>query len=389
MNARDLAEIKRRLNPDHRNPTVIQGCYINSDGTEISRFTKPVGMLSQEENEKYMMLFKKVLTGTMGQNLLNIDFTTEQVESSQEYEVLVELCDSALQNEHALDFFYQKATTHVQAQREQQAQSVDAAQNASNYLVLLMHDGYDVPYRDQNGDIDRERSEALFSFVLCCICPVKQSKPALTYLASEGDFHSRPSDWVVGMPDLGFMFPAFEERGANINRAVFYTRNAEDLHDAFIQAVFAAQVQMTAGEQKETFQTILQETLADECSLDVVQTVHETISTMIAEQKADKTAEPLTLSKLEMKKVLEESGVSEEKTAAFEEKYEATFGEKASLPAVNMITPKQFKVETPSVSIRVDPEHRDLIETRMIDGKYYILVLADGEVEVNGMRLTK
>lgn len=388
MNPRDLSEIKRRLNPDRRNPTMLQGCYIAGDGSIISRFTSPIGMLSQEENEKYMALFKKVLSGTMGQHLLHIDFTTEQVESGVQYELLTELVESGLKNESALDVFYQGMVHYVLALRDAQAQSVDAAQAASNYLVLLLHDGYDVPYRDQNGEIDRERSDALFSCVLCCVCPVKQNKSALTYFAAEGEFHSRPSDWVVGAPDLGFMFPAFEERSANINRALYYTRDPEDLHEAFVQTVFAADIQMTAGEQKETFQSILQETLADECSLDVVQTVHETIRTMIEEQKADKTAEPLTLNKNEVKRVLEESGVSETKAAAFEEKYAETFGEKTALPAVNMVTPKQFKLDTPSVSIRVDPDHSDLIQTRMIDGKYYILVLADGEVEVNGMKIT-
>ena len=121
--------------------------------------------------------------------------------------------------------------------------------------------------------------------------------------------------------------------------------------------------------------------------MDVVQGVNETLRTMIEEQKADKTAEPLTISAPEVKKVLEECGVSPEKAAAFEEKYEESFGERAALPAVNMVSAKQFKVSTPSVSIQVDPEHADLIETRMIDGRRYILVLADGDVEVNGVKV--
>ena len=80
--------------------------------------------------------------------------------------------------------------------------------------------------------------------------------------------------------------------------------------------------------------------------------------------------------------------MSQEKQAAFEERYAESFGEQAAIPAVNVVAPKQFRIDTPNVSIKVDPEHSDLVETRMIDGRYYIVILADGDVEVNGMRIS-
>ena len=144
---------------------------------------------------------------------------------------------------------------------------------------------------------------------------------------------------------------------------------------------------MPAVEQQETFQTVLQEALEDECSLDVVQAVHETVRTRLEEQKADKTAEPLRLTKQDVKEVLESCGVSEERAQVFEDKYAEAFGAYTEIPAVNVVAPKQFNISTPSVSIKVAPDRSDLIETRMIDGKCYILVLADGEVEVNGVNV--
>ena len=183
------------------------------------------------------------------------------------------------------------------------------------------------------------------------------------------------------------MYPAYEERAANIHRAMYYTRSAGDLHEAFVQSVFNTSPMMPAPEQKETIAAILQESLAEECSLDVVAAVRDTVCTMIEETKADKGAEPLALSGSDVKHVLESCGVSEEKQAAFQERFTEAFGETAQIPAVNVVPTKEFKVTTPSVSIRVDPERSDLIETRVIDGKYYILVLADGDVEVNGMKI--
>ena len=389
MNQRDMAEIKRRLNPEKRNPTIIHGCYATHDGRIITTFVKDVYSMPQDENEKYMAIFKKVLSGTHGQNLLPIDFTYDQVIDSDEHRLLTALRSTQLKDEDAIETFWLRMVEYLKAEHQATAQSVDDDQKMGNYLILLMHDGYDLPIRTGNDELDRERSTEMFSYILCAVCPVRQTKTELSYFAADSDFHSKAADWVASAPDLGFMFPAFEERAANIHRAVYYTRTPNNLHDDFIMAVFRKELMMTAEEQKETFQSILQETLADDCSLDVVQAVQQTVCTMIEERKADKSAEPLALTGMDMKQVLVDCGVPEERSAVFEEKFTESFGQQAQVPAVNMVQPKSFKVQTPSVSIQVAPENSGLIETRMIDGKYYILVLADGDVEVNGMRINQ
>lgn len=387
MNPRDLAEIRRRLNPDRRYPTVIRGCYVSYAGDIISSFAQPVFHLPAEENEKYMALFKRALSGTPGQQLQEIDFSAQQVMEGEEHKLLCELRESGLTDEEAVSAFYERVIAYIKATSPAEAQSVTEQQNAANYLILLLHDGYDIAFKDANGETDHEQSTDVFSYILCCVCPVKQTKPALTYFTTESEFHASLGDWVVSMPELGFLFPAYEERSANIYRALYYSRNVADLHDAFIENVFGSELPMPAPEQQETFQNVLQAALEDECSMEVVQAVHETVRTRIEEQKADKSAEPLRLTSSDVKEVLESCGVSMERAAAFEDKYSEAFGEYTEIPAVNVVTPKQFLVNTPSVSIRVDPERSDLIETRVIDGKPYIMVLADGEVEVNGINV--
>lgn len=387
MNQRDLSELKRRLNPEKRNPTVLRGCYVDYAGQVLSSFAQPVAHLPAEENEKYMSLFRRVLSGTAGQNLQDIDFTAAQVMQSEEHRVLCAMRESGLTDEEAVTAFYERVIASIRAVSPADAQSVAEQQNASNYLILLLHDGYDVAFKDANGETDSDRSTDVFSYLLCCVCPVRQSKPALTYFSDEREFHNRLAEWTVGSPDLGFLFPAYEERSANLYRAQFYTRDSAEAHEAFIQNVFGTELPMPAGQQQESFQTILQDALADECSLDVVQAVHETVRTRLEEQKADKNAEPLCLSKEDVREVLTGCGVSQERAAAFEDKYAEAFGAYTEIPAVNVIAPKQFEVSTPSVSIRVDPQRSDLIETRMIDGRCYILVLADGDVEVNGVNV--
>ena len=381
MNQRDISQIKRRLNPEQRNPTMIRGCYVSADGRVISAFAQPVFDMPQEENEKYMALFRRALSGTIGQNLLSIPFSPSQMMDGEQHGLLRALRDSALKDEGVIESFYQRVIEYIQSAGPAPS---DSGEKEQNFLILLMHDAYDLPYRDASGNADPDQSTQVFQYLLCCVCPVKRTKPALSYFVAENEFHSRDTEWVVSAPDLGFLFPAFEDGGANLASALYYTRDIADTHEAFAQSLFGASL-IPAAEQKEAFQGILADTLAEECSYEVIQAVNETVSQMIKEQKADKEAQPLKLDRQGIAAILDECGVSKARTQAFEQQYDAAFGEFSQLDAVNILSPGQLQVKTPSVSIKVAPENSNLIETRIIDGRKYILILADGDVEVNGV----
>ncbi|MBR6030223.1 MAG: DUF4317 domain-containing protein [Clostridia bacterium] len=387
MNARDYAELKRRLNPEHRSPTVIRGFYFTPDGDLVSSFAEDVRTLPEDTLEKYMSLFKKTLSGTYGQQLLPISYGAAASETDEAHERLMALCRSGLKDESSLDSLCQSMVEAIHRKREADAQSVDAARKADSYLALLLHDSYDVPYRTHGDELDPERGSEVFSWILCCFCPVRQQKPVLSYSGQTGVFRVQDALYAVAAPELGFMFPAFEERAADIYTAMFYTRDTADTHDAFVRSVLGSEIRMPADEQKQTFSDMLATTLEEECSMDVVQAVHDKVSGLIRQQKEDKHAEPLQMTGRDMREVLEECGVSPARSEAFEREYGEIFGSHAELPAVNMVSTGAFKVSTPSVSIKVDPDHSELVQTRIIDGQRYILILADGDVEVNGVNV--
>ena len=372
MNKKEIAEIKRRFSPDHHNITCIRGCYVNQQGEVISSFSRsPIGM-PKEEAEKYLALFKRTLSGTQGQNLVDIDFSPDQVMHGREHQLLMELKNTALKDDGAVEEFFLRLR--------------DSLRPADHYLILLMHDGYDVPYRQADGSRAEEGGE-IFRYILCSICPVKLTAPSLAYDAGENDFRSKEADWVVGAPEMGFLFPAFEERAANIYHALYYTRDTSLAHEDFVSAVFGTPPPMPAALQKEAFQAILQETLQEDCSYEVMQAVHDQVMEKLEEQKADKHAEPLKITKFDVTDMLQECGVAPEKRAAFEEKYDQQFGGQAAISAVNIVSPRQFELRTPSVVIRVSPDRSDLVETRLIDGHPYILIRAEEGVEVNGVNV--
>ncbi len=372
MNTKEVAEIRRRFRPEKSNITHVRGCYVNGEHEIISQFSQSLALTPQEESEKILAVLKRTLSGTLGKNLIDIAFTTQQVVESAEHKRLMDMRNSALNDEDAIQAFYQKVIGSV---------SLDG-----HYLILLAYDTYDVPYRSKDGERQEEVSSEVFSYFVCSICPVKLTQPALSYFANDNLLHNRTADWIVAPPELGFLFPAFDDRSANIYNALYYSRDLGENHKEFVDAVFHSEIPMPAAEQKETFQSILEETLSDDCSYEVVQAVHEQLRETMEEHKASKEPEPPTVSKETIRNVLEVCEVSQEKMAAFDERYDAQFGPQADLSPCNLVESK-LEIRTPDVTVHVNPERSDLVETRVLDGKKYILIRAEDEVEVNGVAI--
>ncbi len=373
MTEKEIAEIRRRVRQDKSNISRILGCYVNEQGEIISTFDQSLGLMPPEEQERYLALLKKTLSGTAGKNLIDISFTTQQVMDSEEHKRLSALRKTALKDGGAVQEFYERVIRSLKLE--------------GNYLILLANDNYDVPYRSTDGEKQQDASSEVFSYILCSICPVKLTQPELSYFTAEKEFHNSRVDWVVAAPELGFMFPAFDGRAANIYNALYYTKDVSESHLEFIDEVFHTEVPMPAAEQKATFESVLSNALESECSFDVVQTVHEELCGMIELHKESKVEEPLVISKNQVKIMLQSCGVSDAHINTFAEKYDTEFGEEKAISPRNIIDNKKFEIRTPDVVITVNPEKSDLVETRVINGTKYILICANEGVEVNGVNI--
>lgn len=371
MNEKEIAEIRRRYKPDKSNISVIKGCYVNEKREVVSEFSQSIPLMQEEESEKFLGILKKTLSGGLDKNLINIEFSTKQVLEGDEHKLLMALRDSALQDEGAVHALYERIMQTVTLE--------------GNYVILLAHDVYDVPYRSRDGERQDDASSEVFSYVLCSICPVKQTKPALSYFVYENEFHSREADWVVSPPELGFMFPAFDDRTASIYNALYYTHNIKETQQPFIDVIFNAEVPMPAAAQKEAFQTVLSNTLAEECSLEFVQAVHTQLNEMIEEHKVNKEEEPLMITKDTVRNMLRANGATDESITAFEEQYDSEFGAETNLSPKNIVDTRKIELTTPNVTIQAKQGCENLVETRMIDGAKYILIRAEDGVELNGV----
>ena len=371
MNKKEISELSRRFKPEKANIGRVYGCYVNSSKEVISYIDESVALMPQEEAQQYLTILKKTLSGSLGRNLTDIVFSTEQVAGSEEHKLLMELRDDRAD---ARQSFFHKVID-----------SLDMGDN--NYLILCANDVYDVPYRG-HGDVDKSaqeyasgESDQVYRYFVCAVCPVKDGKLELGYFVGENEFHNCLAKQIVGAPELGFLFPAFDNRTTNIYNALFYSRKPDEMHYEFIEGIFHTDLAMTPAEQREAFESILSDSV--DCSMDIIRSVHEQLSAKVAEHAESKKEEPLTVSCGDISSILADCGVNEEQLSAFQKSFTERFG-KVLLNPENIVDTRHFEVKAGDVTITVTPEQSFLIETREVNGRKYIMIPADGGAELNG-----
>jgi hypothetical protein len=331
MNKKDVFELKSRLKKTGCTFTKMCGCYVNANKEIQLNFNETFLNLDDEEFYKYLDIAKKTLSGTIGNNLLELNFPLEEEKEGGKQQFLMGLRESKLKNEGLLETFYQLI--------------IDSYDYAGNYLILVFHDAYDVMTKTtDNSKLDE--SEEVYEYLLCAICPVALSKPGLGYLENENKFGPRNRDWVVAAPETGFIFPAFTERSTDIHAVMFYTKDAVEPHKEMMELVLGCPVKNTATEQKNTFHSIIKNAINDtEKSSKIIVDIQESLSQMVEEQvvNTDSSEEPVLLTNEYVQDILEESGLPEEITAKIETAYAENFGEEP--PAIDYLIDKKVLAE--------------------------------------------
>lgn len=367
----EISELKKQFTHENCTITKMCGCYVDGEKEIKTKLSESFLCLPEEETHKYFEIFKKTLSGTIGKNLINMDFpTTEEFEGGTQ-EFLLKLRDSQLKDETLVEEFYDKV--------------IGMYVHTGNYLILLVHAAYDIPGKTGDQIMMEDASDEVYSYILCSICPVELSKPGLSYNTDENQFRKRIQDWVVGLPSHGFLFPAFNDRSTDIHSTLYYSKNPEELQEGLVNQLLGCEVPLSAGGQKNIFQTLVEETLGEDCDYEIVKNIHENLNEIIEINKD--APEPVTLDKREVKTLFKDSGIDEEKLVNFDKSFEEMTGEHMSLLATNVASTRVFEVKTPDVSIKVNPDRADLIEKKVIDGRSCLVIEINDQVEVNGINV--
>lgn len=317
MNKKEVLELKRRFKKEAATFTRVCGCYVDGNHNKVCKFGNTFLNLEEDEFYKYLEIANKALSGTIGNNLLELKFPIEEEEVGGRQHILMALRASKLEDENLLDIFYDLV--------------IDTYDHAGNYLIVLFHDAYDVMSRtSDNNNLDE--SEEVYEYLICAICPVDLSKPGLGFLEEEHRIGPRVRDWVVGAVDTAFLFPAFNDRSTDIHSTLFYTKNTKEPHSEFMANGLGCGIERTATEQKMAFHSIVRNVLGaeDEHTDDVLLDLQQNLSDMIDEyaETHDDDEDVFLLDKEVVTKLLADSDISEEKAAKIEKSVDEAFGEK-------------------------------------------------------------
>lgn len=332
MRKKDILELKRRYKKDHCTFSKMCGCYVSGEKHIILKFRETFLNLEEDDYHKYLEIAKKVLSGTVGNNILELNFPLNEELTNERQVSLMQLKNSQLKDDNILDAFYDSI--------------IDNYDYTGNFIILLFHDSYDVITKTKD-NLKIDESEEIYEYVLCAICPVSLSQPGLRYFEEENKIRARIRDWVVDAPTNGFVFPAFIDRGADVNSIMYYTKNAKDTHPELMENALGCYSKQTVTIQKETFQSIIKDSFsADEEKADkIFMEIQENLNTMIEEYNStyeDTDCEPITLTNQVVQNLLIESGIPEEITTKIEKSYVENFGEDLPL-AENLIDTKALK----------------------------------------------
>lgn len=369
MIKQEISEIKKLFTERNCSITRICGCYVDGEKNKKTELKQAFLALPEEEMFKYFEILHKSLSGTIGKNLLNLEFPLESESEGGTQEFLLRLRDSKLRDDALLEQFYDRI--------------IESYEYVGNYLILLIHDAYDVPGRTKDGAEMEDASDEVYEYILACICPVDLSKTGLSYNAVENTFQNRLRDWVVGMPDTAFLFPAFNDRSADIHSTLYYSKNAADLKDDFIDKVLGCSIPLPADCQKEAFQALVEEVLGDNCSVEAIKNIHEELTEIVQEHKED--PDPVVLDKNTVETIFVKSGLNDDSMEAFDQCYDDTVGPDTELLLDNIYSSRSFEVKTKVVTVKVNPDRTDLVETKLIDGRRCLVIDLQGTAEVNGV----
>ena len=406
MNKKDVMELKKRFKKESCSIDRLAGCYVDANKNKAIKFNESFLNMDDEEFYKYLEIAKKTLTGTLGNNILELDFPLEEEATGGKQHFLYALRNDGLSSEELLDRLYDLI--------------IDGYNYVGNYLILVFHDTYDIITKTSD-NMKLDESEEVYEYLLVSICPVVLSKAGLGVREDENRICARIRDWIVGVPDLGFLFPAFDNRSADIHKVDYFIRDAKDSHSEVISDVLGCAPRMTATEQRNTFSAIVKRAFAndtengEEALINIQESFNARINT--GEELTESEINSIILTPETMDEILIENNIDGEKARVIKEVTLDEFMEELP-PVSNLIDSKALAAnekerekkelvkevaslknkvseleeatsssESGDVSIFVYPERADEIHTEIIDDKKYILIPVDdnSSVKVNGV----
>ena len=368
MNKSEISELRKQIKKGGLVLSDVWCCYVDSEKNRVFTQKEPLEMLTEEKSDEYYARLKKVLSGALGKNLYNLDFPdSEEAEGGRQHQ-LWQLYKSKLDDVALVDQFLDKLTREA---------PID-----DHYFVMMVYGAYDVPGYTGNGEAMEDASESVYDFMLCSICPVKQTRPFLSYDPYVNGMENKVPDWEVGQPMTGFLFPAFNDRADDIHSALYYVSKPGEVSKEMIESLFGSAVPLSSVAEREGFNQVMSGTPGTMTGFDEMVSVQEQIMDMIAENDSE---EAVMLDKEKLSDIMKTAGISEPVIEEARQVYDDNIGSLREVMAENVIDVKKIRFQSTGIDLRVDAEHMDRVETRTVEGRRCLLVFVDEPFDMNGV----
>ena len=246
MIKKEVAELKKRMKYDKTNIDRVAGCYVNGSKEKVATFSKSFLSLEEDEQNRYLEIAKKCLSGKLGNNLIELEFPLDEEKEGGSQYSLLQLRDSGLKDEDLLDTYYDKI--------------IETYNNPENYLIVLFHEVYDVPMKAKDM-ADLGESEVVFDYIIGAICPVAQAKGGLGYKETDGVAVIN-GNMMVRPPETGFLFPCFNDRQADIHSTLMFTKDTNEPHMEFMNTTMACPEKVTDDITRTTIEDMIEHELS-------------------------------------------------------------------------------------------------------------------------------
>ena len=381
MNKNDIANIRKqfKLNNDLMKIREIFNVYVQKESGEIyHHISQPFQMLEQEAQELFLQNFKKVLTGNLDTKLFELKFRYEVEDSTQ-------------------NILFQGLHVGSSDWQENMLQIVGKMFAHTVYefdtVVTFIRGEYQKATRKRDPESEEGGNDEVYSshFILCSVNKTDQPKKALLFDYIEKEFKANNAvDPIINLaaPLSGFLFPAFNDNSADVNHILYCAGKVNQPDETFIEEVLNCEETITAAEDKDCFELILNKVIGDVVDSTVISNVYEEIDKIVQESKEDKEEnEAPVLDYKDVERILTVSGVEDVNTAKVEHAFKTVVADEKHEFKASSVVPKSIKIETKVANVSINPTDLKYVKYITYDGKRCLLLEIDEDVVVEGFRL--
>lgn len=378
MNIKDIANIRKQFKLDNDLLKIkdIFNVYIRKENSEIFyQEYHPFPMLDREQQELFMLNFKKVLTGQLDVKLFELQFQAET-------------------EAHSRNILYDGLQTDsIEEWKEQMLLLVEKmvkdVQYEMDIVITFIRGEYFKPTKKTNEETEENARDAVYThpFILCSVNRTEQPKKSLLFDFVEMEFKANVVvDSIINLtsPISGFLFPCFTENYADVNHILYCAGKANQPDYHIIEDVLNAEPVMTAQDDKAVFEEIVKEVVGEEVEPSTLSNVYEEINRMV---KEDEEQDIPKLDYKDVEQVLKASGVEDVNTEKVEMAFQKVIDdEKYELKATSLV-PKSIKIQTKVANISISPEDLKYVKQVTVSGKRCILIEVDEDAVIEGFKL--